>query len=165
MSNNARIAVLIPCLNESAAIADVIQSFRVTLPTAEIYVYDNNSTDDTAEIATSAGVIVRHEIRQGKGHVVRRMFADVEADIYILIDGDGTYHAPDAENMIDQLQQQQLDMIVGLRQSTSNHETYRLGHQFGNRVFNLMVGTLFENDFNDILSGYRVMSRRFVKSF
>lgn len=165
LSSAPRIAVLIPCHNEAAAIVDVVSEFRATLPTADVYVYDNNSTDGTARLATSAGAIVQREARQGKGHVVRRMFADVEADIYVLTDGDGTYHAPTAAKMVEQLKEQQLDMIVGVRQSASAQDAYRRGHQFGNHLFNWMVGMLFGNHFTDVLSGYRVMSRRFVKSF
>lgn len=164
-TNAPRIAVLIPCYNEAAAIAEVVTSFRAALPTAQVYVYDNNSIDDTVKIAAKAGAIMRLETRQGKGHVVRRMFADIEADIYVLIDGDGTYHAPSASIMVEELQHRQLDMIVAVRRSLFPQHAYRLGHQFGNLLFNKMVGILFGNHFTDILSGYRVMSRRFVKSF
>lgn len=160
-----RIAVLLPCYNEAEAIAEVVAAFRAVLPQAVVYVYDNNSTDDTARIAANSGAIVRHESRQGKGHVVRRMFADIDADIYVLADGDRTYHAPAVLEMIDFLLQNQLDMVVGVRKSESANEAYRLGHQWGNRLFNNIVGALFENHFTDILSGYRVMSKRFVKSF
>ncbi|MBK6281220.1 MAG: glycosyltransferase [Gammaproteobacteria bacterium] len=160
-----RIAVLIPCFNEASAIDAVVSSFRAALPTAEIYVFDNNSVDDTAAIARDAGAIVRRERRQGKGHVVRRMFADVEADVYVLADGDGTYDACAAAPMVDELVGNQLDMVVGVRRSDTAEATYRRGHQFGNRLFSYIVSVLFEDQFSDILSGYRVMSRRFVKSF
>jgi len=163
--SSPRIAVLIPCYNESAAIAGVVRDFRTALPTAKIYVFDNNSADGTATIARGAGAIVRHERRQGKGHVVRRMFADIEADIYVLADGDGTYDAAAAAAMVRELIENQLDMVVGVRRSEDAESTYRRGHQFGNRLFSRIVSILFENQFTDILSGYRVMSRRFVKSF
>lgn len=159
------IAVLIPCYNEAASISNVINGFRSFLPMADIYVYDNNSTDNTEEIARQAGAIVRNERRQGKGHVVRRMFADIDADIYVLVDGDGTYDAPSVTSMIKLLQQDHLEMVVAVRQSTNAKSTYRRGHQFGNRFFSHLVSFLFGNQFSDILSGYRVMSRRFVKSF
>lgn len=165
MQNNPRIAVLIPCHNEAEAIADVVTAFRTALPQAVVYVYDNNSSDATADIAAAAGAVVCSEARQGKGHVVRRMFADVDADVYVLADGDGTYHAPAAPGMVALLLSQRLDMVVGVRDSAADQKTYRLGHQFGNHLFNSMVSALFENRFTDILSGYRAMSRRFVKSF
>lgn len=159
-----RIAVLVPCYNEEAAVATVVANFRNALPTAEIYVYDNNSCDRTASIARDAGAIVRSERRQGKGHVVRRMFADVEADIYVLVDGDATYDAPSAPRMIDKLLDEHLDMVVGLRIDQSQ-AAYRLGHRTGNRMLTGFLAWTFGRDFQDILSGYRVFSRRFVKSF
>lgn len=159
------IAVLIPCHNEAASIANVVAGFRSALPTADIYVFDNNSTDKTVEIAHQAGAVVRNERRQGKGHVVRRMFADIDADIYVLVDGDGTYDAPSVTDMVHLLQREHLDMIVGVRQSANAEIAYRPGHQFGNRFFSFLVSMLFGKQFTDILSGYRVMSRRFVKSF
>lgn len=159
-----RIAVLVPCYNEEAAVATVVANFRNALPTAEIYVYDNNSCDRTASIARDAGAIVRSERRQGKGHVVRRMFADVEADIYVLVDGDATYDAPSAPRMIDKLLDEHLDMVVGLRIDQSQ-AAYRLGHRTGNRMLTGFLAWTFGRDFRDILSGYRVFSRRFVKSF
>lgn len=164
MSVPPRIAVLVPCYNEEAAVATVVANFRNALPAAEIYVYDNNSCDRTASVARDAGAIVRSERRQGKGHVVRRMFADVEADIYVLVDGDATYDAPSAPRMIDKLLDEHLDMVVGLRIDQSQ-AAYRLGHRTGNRMLTEFLAWTFGRDFQDILSGYRVFSRRFVKSF
>lgn len=163
-SAHPRIAVLVPCYNEEAAVATVVADFRKALPAAEIYVYDNNSRDNTAAVAREAGAIVRVERRQGKGHVVRRMFADVEADIYVLVDGDATYDAPSVPRMIDKLLEEHLDMVVGLRIDQSQ-AAYRLGHRTGNRMLTGFLSSTFGQDFKDILSGYRVFSRRFVKSF
>ena len=163
-SAQPRIAVLVPCYNEEAAVATVVADFRKALPAAEIYVYDNNSRDRTAAVAREAGAIVRSERRQGKGHVVRRMFADVEADIYVLVDGDATYDAPSAPRMIDKLLDEHLDMVVGLRIDQSQ-AAYRLGHRTGNRMLTGFLSSTFGQAFKDILSGYRVFSRRFVKSF
>ncbi|MBR0814373.1 glycosyltransferase [Bradyrhizobium diazoefficiens] len=163
-STQLRIAVLVPCYNEEAAVATVVADFRKALPSAEIYVYDNNSRDRTAAAAREAGAIVRSERRQGKGHVVRRMFADVEADIYVLVDGDATYDAPSAPRMIDRLLDDQLDMVVGLRVDQVQ-AAYRLGHRTGNRMLTGFLASTFGHTFKDILSGYRVFSRRFVKSF
>ncbi|MFK4505678.1 glycosyltransferase family 2 protein [Bradyrhizobium daqingense] len=159
-----RIAVLVPCYNEEAAVATVVAGFRKVLPSAEIYVYDNNSRDRTVTVARDAGAIVRSERRQGKGHVVRRMFADVDADVYVLVDGDATYDAPSATRMIDKLLDEHLDMVVGLRIDQSQ-AAYRLGHRTGNRMLTGFLAWTFGRDFQDILSGYRVFSRRFVKSF
>jgi glycosyltransferase involved in cell wall biosynthesis len=159
-----RIAVIVPCHNEEVGIARVIQDFKRVLPDAQIYVYDNASTDRTAEVAQAEGAIARHEPRKGKGNVVRRMFADVEADIYVMVDGDATYSAASAPAMIDLLRNGNLDMVVGVRR-TGDKEAYRSGHQFGNKMFNRILETLFGSYFEDILSGYRVFSRRFVKSF
>jgi len=159
-----QIAVLIPCHNEEAAIGNVLRDFRAALPRAAIYVYDNNSTDRTREFAAAAGAIVRSETRQGKGNVVCRMFADIEADVYVLVDGDDTYDASSAPRMIERLSSEQLDMVNGVRLTTSRG-AYRAGHVFGNRLLTALVASLFENRFKDILSGYRVFSRRFVKSF
>lgn len=159
-----RIAVLVPCYNEEAAVATVVADFRKALPAAEIYVYDNNSRDRTAALAREAGAIVRSERRQGKGHVVRRMFADVEADVYVLVDGDATYDAPSAPRMIDRLLDDHLDMVVGLRVDQVQ-AAYRLGHRTGNRMLTGFLASTFGHAFKDILSGYRVFSRRFVKSF
>lgn len=163
-STRPRIAVLVPCYNEEAAVATVVADFREALPAAEIYVYDNNSRDNTAAVAREAGAIVRGERRQGKGHVVRRMFADVEADIYVLVDGDATYDAPSAPRMIGMLLEEHLDMVVGLRIDQSQ-AAYRLGHRTGNRMLTGFLSSTFGHAFKDILSGYRVFSRRFVKSF
>ena len=159
-----RVAVILPCYNEEAAIAQVVADFRVALPHALIYVYDNNSSDQTIERATAAGAIVRSEPLQGKGNVVRRMFADVEADIYVLCDGDVTYDVASAPMMIAALAEQQLDMVVGCRVDTAV-ASYRPGHRFGNALFTGFVARLFGNRFTDILSGYRIFSRRYVKSF
>ena len=164
ISAQPRIAVLVPCYNEEAAVATVVADFRRALPAAEVYVYDNNSRDRTAAVAREAGAIVRSERRQGKGHVVRRMFADVEADIYVLVDGDATYDAPSAPRMIDRLLDEHLDMVVGLRIDQSQ-AAYRLGHRAGNRMLTGFLSSTFGQEFKDILSGYRVFSRRFVKSF
>ena len=159
-----KIAVLLPCYNEDAAIGATVAGFRAVLPDAEIYVYDNNSTDRTREVAAAAGAIVRTERMQGKGNVVRRMFADVEADIYIMADGDATYEAAAAPAMIAQLVAEQLDMVVGARRSEVE-AAYRRGHRFGNALLTTMLAWAFGRSFSDILSGYRVFSRRFVKSF
>lgn len=168
VSNNVpaglRIAVLIPCYNEAAAIGRVVKDFRTALPAAEIYVYDNNSRDGTTEAARAAGAVVRTEARQGKGNVVRRMFADIDADYYVLVDGDATYDAPSAPAMVAKARGEQLDMVVGCRES-SEQSAYRRGHRFGNSLLTGVVTTLFGRHFTDILSGYRVFSRRFVKSF
>jgi glycosyltransferase involved in cell wall biosynthesis len=159
-----RVAVLVPCYNEEAAVATVVADFRKALPAAEIFVYDNNSNDRTVEIARAAGAVVRSERRQGKGHVVRRMFADVDADIYVLVDGDATYDAPSAPRMIDRLVNDHLDMVVGFRVDQSV-AAYRPGHRTGNWMLTSFLSAVFGQAFKDILSGYRVFSRRFVKSF
>jgi glycosyltransferase involved in cell wall biosynthesis len=159
-----RMAVLVPCFNEEAAVATVVSDFRKALPTAEIFVYDNNSGDRTVEVARAAGAIVRSERRQGKGHVVRRMFADVDADVYVLVDGDATYDAPSAPRMIDALVDGHLDMVVGFRVDQSV-AAYRPGHRTGNWMLTSFLSAVFGQAFKDILSGYRVFSRRFVKSF
>jgi glycosyltransferase involved in cell wall biosynthesis len=159
-----RIAVLLPCYNEEAAIAATIAGFHEALPTATIYVYDNNSRDRTREIAAEAGVIVRTERQQGKGNVVRRMFADVDADVYVMADGDLTYDPKSAPAMVDMLIADQLDMIVGTRVHDGK-DAYRGGHVLGNKVFTGLLASLFGRSFSDIFSGYRVFSRRFVKSF
>ena len=159
-----RIAVLVPCFNEEAAVATVVADFRQALPAAEIYVYDNNSSDRTSAAALQAGAEVRSERRQGKGHVVRRMFADIEADIYVLVDGDATYDAASAPRMIGALMDGHLDMVVGLRVDRAE-AAYRPGHRAGNRMLTRFLSTMFGQEFRDILSGYRVFSRRFVKTF
>ncbi|TMK48992.1 MAG: glycosyltransferase [Alphaproteobacteria bacterium] len=159
-----RIAVLVPCFNEETAVATVVGDFRKALPSAQIYVYDNNSSDRTAVVAREAGAEVRSEYRQGKGHVVRRMFADVDADVYVLVDGDATYDAPSAPRMIDVLLSEHLDMVVGLRVDQSE-AAYRRGHRTGNWMLTSFLSQVFGKAFKDILSGYRVFSRRFVKSF
>ena len=159
-----RIAVLLPCYNEETAIAQTVAAFRSALPGADIYVYDNNSSDRTREVAAEAGAIVRAERMQGKGNVVRRMFADVEADIYVMADGDATYDASAAPVLVRKLLDEQLDMVVGARQSELE-EAYRLGHRLGNRLFTGLLASLFGRTFSDIFSGYRVFSRRFAKSF
>src|ERR1700727_2976541 len=159
-----RIAVLVPCYNEEAAVATVVADFRNSLPTAKIFVYDHNSSDRTAEVARAAGAEVRNERRQGKGHVVRRMFADIDADIYVLVDGDATYDAASAPRMIDTLRSDHLDMVVGFRVDQSK-AAYRPGHRTGNWMLTSFLSSVFGQAFKDILSGYRVFSRRFVKSF
>jgi glycosyltransferase involved in cell wall biosynthesis len=159
-----RIAVLLPCYNEEAAIAQTVAAFRAALPNADIYVYDNNSSDRTREVAAEAGAFVRSERMQGKGHVVRRMFADVDADIYVMADGDATYDASAAPALVRKLLDEQLDMVVGARQSEVE-EAYRRGHRLGNRLFTGLLASLFGRTFSDIFSGYRVFSRRFAKSF
>ncbi|MFA6280290.1 MAG: glycosyltransferase family 2 protein [Bdellovibrionales bacterium] len=164
MSEALRTAVLIPCYNEETAIAQVVGDFRRALPDAQIFVYDNNSKDKTTEVARASGAIVRSEPLQGKGNVVRRMFADIEADIYVLVDGDATYDAASAPAMIKKLLDNQLDMVNGAR-VTEIQEAYRAGHRFGNWMLTSMVSLIFGNRFKDMLSGYRVFSRRYVKSF
>ena len=159
-----RVAVLVPCYNEEIAIPNVVAAFRAALPEAAIYVYDNNSNDGTVAAARLAGAVVRSERRQGKGHVVRRMFADVDADIYVLVDGDATYDAASAPAMIALLQAEGLDMVNGVR-FTDIEAAYRRGHRLGNQVLTGIVRWIFGNQVSDILSGYRAFSRRFVKSF
>jgi len=159
-----RIAVLLPCYNEEAAIAQTVAGFRAALPDAAIYVYDNNSRDGTRAVAANAGAVVRTERQQGKGHVVRRMFADIDADVYVMADGDLTYDPAAAPAMVDMLLAEQLDMIVGTRRHEEK-EAYRGGHVLGNKLFTGLLSGLFGRSFSDIFSGYRVFSRRFVKSF
>ena len=159
-----RIAVLVPCYNEGVAIAKVVKAFRAALPNAAIFVYDNNSSDDTVKLACAAGADVHSERHQGKGNVVRRMFTDVEADIYVLVDGDATYDAPSARAMIARLLEDRLDMVVAARVQREQ-AAYRAGHRFGNRLLTGFVAQVFGQAFTDMLSGYRVFSRRFVKSF
>jgi glycosyltransferase involved in cell wall biosynthesis len=159
-----RVAVVIPCYNEEVAIGQTIADFRAALPQAEIYVYDNNSSDGTVAVARKAGAIVRSERIQGKGAVVRRMFADVEADIYVMTDGDATYDASAAPGMVEKMLAENMDMVVGARESEVQ-EAYRRGHRFGNQLLTGCVTYLFGRTFSDILSGYRVFSRRFAKTF
>ena len=156
--------MLLPCFNEEAAIAATVAGFRAALPSATVYVYDNNSRDRTREIAAAGGAVVRTERQQGKGHVVRRMFADIDADVYVMADGDLTYDPNSAQAMVDLLLADQLDMVVGTRRH-DDKGAYRGGHVLGNRLFTGMLGRLFGRSFSDIFSGYRVFSRRFVKSF
>src|SRR6478736_3938327 len=163
-TSSPRIAVLVPCYNEETAVATVVADFRKALPQATIYVYDNNSKDGTIEVARKAGAEVRSETHQGKGHVVRRMFADVDADVYVLVDGDATYDAPSAPAMVEKLLSEHLDMVVGLRVDQSV-AAYRPGHRAGNWMLTSFLASVFGEAFKDILSGYRVFSRRFVKSF
>jgi glycosyltransferase involved in cell wall biosynthesis len=159
-----RIAVLLPCYNEEAAIAQTVAGFRAALPGASVYVYDNNSADRTMEVAAATGAIVRTERMQGKGNVVRRMFADIEADVYVMADGDSTYDPAAAPELVRRLIDDRLDMVVGARRSEME-EAYRRGHRLGNRLFTGLLASLFGRSFSDIFSGYRVFSRRFVKSF
>ena len=159
-----RIAVLVPCYNEEAAIGKVVADFKKALPQAAIHVYDNNSSDRTVQMARKAGAMVGSEQRQGKGHVVRHMFADIDADIFVLVDGDATYDAPSAPKLVERLLRENLDMVVGTRVGR-DEAAYRRGHRFGNRVLTGFVARIFGRSFSDILSGYRVFSRRFVKSF
>jgi glycosyltransferase involved in cell wall biosynthesis len=163
-ATESKIAVLIPCFNEEVTIGKVIADFKSVLPEASIYVYDNNSTDETIGVARTAGAIVRKEPRQGKGNVVRRMFADVEAEIYVLVDGDDTYDAARSRDLIDYLIQERLDFLNAARKSTAK-EAYRAGHRFGNWLLTGLVRAFFGRQLNDMLSGYKILSRRFVKSF
>ena len=163
-TESPRIAVLLPCYNEEAAIAATVAGFKAALPQAIIYVYDNNSTDRTREVAAGAGAVVRSEKQQGKGNVVRRMFADIDADVYVMADGDLTYDPAAAPAMVHMLLSEQLDMIVGTRRHEAR-DAYRGGHVLGNKLFTGILSGLFGRSFSDIFSGYRVFSRRFVKSF
>lgn len=160
-----RVAVILPCFNEAEAVSTVVQDFRKALPGADIYVFDNDSTDGTVSKATAAGAIIRRVRQRGKGNVVRQAFAQVEADIYVLADGDGTYDASRASELVALLQNQHLDMVVGTREHHGAREAYPEGHEAGNRLFNRAVQWLFGKSFVDIFSGYRVFSRPFVKSF
>ncbi|MFT8396445.1 glycosyltransferase [Propionibacterium sp.] len=159
------IAAIVPCYNEEAAIAGVVADLRLAVPTMDIYVYDNNSTDRTAEVAAGAGAIVRHEYRKGKGNVVRRAFADIDADVYVMIDGDGTYETKDLAAMIELLLAGPFDHVLGCRQDDEESSNYRPGHAAGNKAFNGLVSRIFGENVTDMFSGYRVFSRRFVKSF
>ncbi len=164
MKNNHKIAVLIPCFNEGKTIADVVSSFKQYLPDGTIYVYDNASTDNTIQVAKSSGAFVRTELNKGKGNVIRRMFADIDADIFIMVDGDATYDISVVGTMIEKLVDENLDMVVGARKHILD-EAYRRGHVFGNWGITATVSFIFNKGFLDMLSGYRVMSKRFVKSF
>ncbi len=164
VSRPPRIAVLIPCFNEDGTIGRVVRDFQAALPGSRVVIYDNNSTDRTTEVARAAGAEVRSEARQGKGNVIRRMFAEIDADVYLVVDGDDTYEAAAAPRMIEKLVLDRLDMVNGARVETSRN-AYRSGHRFGNQSLNWVVGLLFEQRFEDMLSGYRALSRRFVKSF
>lgn len=164
VSDRPEVAVLVPCRDEAGTIATVVTEFLRELPGASVYVYDNRSIDDTAAVATAAGAIVRRESWPGKGNVVRRMFADVEADVYLLVDGDGTYDATAAPAMVRRLLEDRLDMVVGTRRGVCN-DAHRRGHAVGNRLFNGLYKAVFGPEFRDIFSGYRALSRRFVKSF
>lgn len=165
MKKRDHVAVIIPCYNEEAAIGRVVSDLKQTLPQATIYVYDNNSTDNTASEAKAAGAVVRFEGRKGKGNVVRRAFADVDADAYVMIDGDDTYEAAAASKMVAKLFSEGLDHVLGCRMDNPESTAYRPGHAQGNRLFNRLVSGLFGMPVTDMLSGYRVFSRRFVKSF
>lgn len=162
--NEPRIAVLIPCYNEELTIGNVVKAFRAELPHSAIYVYDNNSADRTVAIAAAAGAICRSESKQGKGNVVRRMFADIDADVYVIVDGDDTYDATSVKRLIKPVLNEQADMVNAVRKATGK-EAYRPGHRFGNILLTSVVSRTFGNQCTDILSGYRAMSRRFVKSF
>ena len=159
-----RIAVLVPCRNEGITVAEVVRAFKGALPQAIVYVYDNNSTDGTSQVAQRAGAIVRTERQQGKGNVVRRMFADIDAGVYVLVDGDDTYEAAAAPRLIERLVADRLDMITGVRHEVAK-AAYRPGHRFGNWLLTSLVRWTFSAHVADMLSGYRVLSRRFVKSF
>ncbi len=159
-----QIAVIVPCRNEAASISNVVHDFRAALPGATVFVYDNNSSDETAKIAREAGAVVRTELLPGKGNVVRRMFADIDADIYVLVDGDDTYDAASAGKLIEKLESDILDMVTGVRVPV-DIDSYRPGHKFGNFILTGIVSLVFGSRSSDLLSGYRVFSRRFVKSF
>ena len=165
MTARPRIAVLAPCRNEAATVARVVADFRAALPQAIVYVYDNGSTDATVLAATAAGAVVRTEARPGKGSVVRRMLGEVDADVYVLVDGDATYDAASAPRMVAELLGNDLDMVTAVREEQAGGAAYRRGHRLGNRAFNALLGVLFGSRPTDMLSGYRVLSRRFAKSF
>ena len=164
IAKTARIAVLVPCMNEEITIANVVRDFRKALPGCTVYVYDNNSTDRTAEMAEKAGAVVGYENRAGKGNVMRRMFTDIDADIYLMVDGDDTYDASQAPALVDKLICEKADMVVGARIG-ADEKHQRKGHATGNKLFNILYTSLFGREFTDIFSGYRAFSRRFVKSF
>lgn len=164
--STSKIAVIIPCYNEALAITSVIAEARAVLPESVIYVFNNNSTDDTKKLALAAGAVVMDVSKKGKGYVVRRMFADVDSDIYLLVDGDATYDLSTARELIHRLQVDKLDMVVGCRiDDKLDSKTYRFGHRFGNKILTKSVSSIFGDGFSDMLSGYRIFSKRFVKSF
>ena len=166
MENNKKIAVVIPCYNESKTIEKVVKDYKKALPEADIYVYDNNSSDGTDEIANKAGAIVKYEYRQGKGNVIRTMFREIDADCYLMIDGDDTYPAENARQMCELVLSGKADMVVGDRlSSTYFSENKRPFHDFGNRLVRFLINKLFKNNIKDIMTGYRAFSRDFVKSF
>ncbi|HHP5904983.1 TPA: glycosyltransferase family 2 protein [Citrobacter freundii] len=165
MYSDNKIAVIVPCYNEASAIAKVVSDFNKYLPEATVYVFDNNSSDGTADVAANAGAIVRHVGHKGKGNVVRRMFADIDADIFVMVDGDDTYEAAASPAMINKLLDENLDMVVGCRVENGDDKTYRPGHRFGNKMLTGTVSTIFKGSFTDMLSGYRVFSKRYAKSF
>jgi glycosyltransferase involved in cell wall biosynthesis len=165
LTTTHRIAVLVPCRNEAATVGTVVAEFQAALPGAAVYVYDNGSVDGTAQIAQRAGAIVRAESRPGKGGVVRRMLGEVDADVYVVVDGDATYDAASAPRMVDALVAGDLDMVTAIRVEQGDGAAYRRGHRLGNRAFNALLGALFGSRPADMLSGYRVLSRRFAKSF
>lgn len=162
--SDLRIAAIVPCHNEAGAVGKVVADLQTSLPTATVYVYDNNSDDDTSAIARAAGAVVRFEGRQGKGNVIRRAFADIDADVYLLIDGDDTYDAMVAPDLVNELLDGPYDQVTGVRRQQSD-SAYRSGHALGNRFFNTIVGLIFAHRVQDMLSGYRVFSKRFVRSF
>ncbi|MDB5642333.1 MAG: hypothetical protein JWN07_1650 [Hyphomicrobiales bacterium] len=164
LPEHLRVAVLVPCYNEALTIGNVVLAFRQALPNASIHVYDNASSDNTAEVAAAAGAIVHHESRRGKGNVVRRMFGDIDADVFVMVDGDDTYEAAKAPLMVQKLVMENLDFVNGSRHTTIE-EAYRPGHRFGNWLLTNLVTSIFGRHFTDMLSGYKVLSRRFVKSF
>lgn len=164
MARDKTIAVLVPCMNEALTIRSVVEAFHTSLPGCAVHVYDNNSTDETAKLAAEAGAIVGRETRPGKGNVVRRMFSEIEADIYVMVDGDGTYDASQSATLVNRLIAEDADMVVGARVGAMDKHQ-RAGHAFGNRMFNRLYTALFGKEFSDIFSGYRAFSRRFVKSF
>lgn len=165
MTPRPRVAVLVPCRNEAATVAKVVTDFRTALPQSDIYVYDNGSTDGTALVARSAGAIVRAEARPGKGGVVRRMLGEIDADVYLIVDGDATYDAASGPRLVDELVANELDMVTAVRDEQGDGAAYRRGHRLGNRAFNALLGVLFGSRPSDMLSGYRALSRRFAKSF
>ncbi len=158
------VAVLIPCLNEQKTIYDVVKDIKYKLPNAKVYLFDNNSTDNSKKLAKKAGAVIFDVLTKGKGNVVRRMFADIDADVYVMIDGDKTYETSNIQNMVDTLVNNKLDMVVG-RRVTDDEHAYRFGHEIGNKIFSFLVKYIFGNSINDLFSGFRVFSKRFVKSF